>query len=298
MSRKLWAPLGVLALVASCLGFGLVSSAANASGTYTWTVSVTGCDNGTHDGKFSSTYTNSDTQSHFVTYSYDINGNGGGSGAYGPIVNPGQSVTVYASGVKAATYDWTLFIDNGLVASKQVTMPPCPVTIHRQCLQNGNWRASWNVTNLKDQPGTLAGTNTRLDGSYAAAGGTGSEKVYSNDASVRNATLAFPGNQPETMTWADDTTEQFTFPAIQRPAGCTPVVTKVRPHAVTFRDKHGMKHDVYVIPTTKGVAYTVHGKVVKAGRHHARGTVTVKAVAKHGYTLIGKTVWSHRFSRH
>lgn len=72
---------------------------------------------------------------------------------------------------------------------------------------------------------------------------------------------------------------------------------KVRPKATKFRDKHGTKHDVYIIPATKGVSYTHHGKVVKAGRHHAKGKVTVKAVAKHGYTLIGKTVWSHRFKR-
>lgn len=207
MSRKLWAPLGVLALVTSCLGFGLASSAANADG----------------------------------------------------------------SGVQ--------------------------VTIHTDCLHNGTWGVGWFVINLKNQPGTLSGTNTYIDGPYDSAGNPSAENIYNDYTNVNNATLAFSGDQPATMTWADGSTEQVTFPVAQRPVGCAPVATKVRPRAVTFRDKHGMKHDVYIIPTTKGVAYTVHGKVVKAGSHHARGIVTVKAVARHGYALIGKTVWSHRFSR-
>lgn len=81
---------------------------------------------------------------------------------------------------------------------------------------------------------------------------------------------------------------------------CAHIVTPVAP---AFTDLCGDAGDTYTLPTTTGVTYQVKINFgffsnKAAGTHNVTDgdTITVKAVANNGYTLIGTTQWSYNFS--
>lgn len=81
-------------------------------------------------------------------------------------------------------------------------------------------------------------------------------------------------------------------PASLRDA-CT---VSVAPDAPGFVDPCGAERDVVQVPRVIGVDYRAGGTVLAPGANVATGTVTVVAVARPGYALVGPAQWTHTFT--
>ena len=75
--------------------------------------------------------------------------------------------------------------------------------------------------------------------------------------------------------------------------------TPVVPEEPVFDDQLNRANDFYTIPSVTGVEYWVDGKLAKAKRYPAKGTVTITATAADGYYVVdgSETEWNHTFEK-
>lgn len=63
-----------------------------------------------------------------------------------------------------------------------------------------------------------------------------------------------------------------------------------------FSDPCGTERDAVVVPRIIGVDYLVGDNLLVPGANGATGLVTVEAVARPGYLLVGPSTWTHNFT--
>lgn len=283
MSRKLWALLGALILIA---GLGFLTWPANAGTggnsyyTWAWTVTPTRCaDKGQANGAAQVVFTNTSSRQYYADMTVPIDVVAIGD------VSPGQTVTETVDsrqapdGLPAGTSYWALYIEDGQVDAQQVTIAQCALPTPKDAT------ASVSVSKATCQAAGVATASTE----HASLQGTLDETPGTHTAHF----VADAGHEFADGSDAKDV--DYTISGKLAGSQCG-VLTNVTPTAPVFTDKCGTANDTYTIPSNKGVSYEVGGTVKAAGTYKATGTVTVKAVARKGYTVVGTSSWSRTFT--
>ncbi|WP_369046479.1 hypothetical protein [Sinomonas sp. P10A9] len=142
------------------------------------------------------------------------------------------------------------------------------------------------VTAQTDQGVTLAYRITDEAGNVASTGtftGSLDRTVWLSTGHDYTATLTAQAGGPQLASSA---------PVDLHPT-CPVTVTADAPG---FSDPCGTERDAVVVPRIIGVEYRVGGTVLVPGANAATGVVTVEAVARPGYLLVGSSTWTHGFT--